>query len=523
MNIMKLRNIFRVLSAGVVLSAIASCHNQEQIFPDYEGGVTAYFAYQYPVRTIVLGESETFPTDLDNQHKFIIYGTMGGAYKGKDIVIDVEVDNSLTECLFFDAEGRNPVLPMPQEYYTLADDQLKYGGSHMGGVEVQLTDAFFADPDALKNTYVIPMVMKNIVKGADQIADGEPLIEGETPIRTNPIYWNVAPMDYTLYCVKYINPWDGSWLRRGVDEITEKGKTTTNVRHAQYVENDEVMFLTTQSLESVVFPIKTNVEVVRDPDPEYALSMTNLTAGEADWAAQVWYKFGTPLTSGKTYTFSAWVKGTSEFTSGIFLQDSENQDNQQYGAANIPFTTEWTKVSVDFPVNNEGLNKFTFNFGTFEGTLILDKVSIVEKGKEDELVANGDFLGGTMDGWESYNNYQKVTENGYADKPAEPVTEVVSVTCNLLITFDEAGNATVSSITDGVTATGTGKFVKDGEKKAWGEKDRDGIYLEYDVDFGAKQYHSRDTLVSRSREVKIEEYTPTFIENRPPFIEDRPL
>ena len=490
---------------------MASCHNQEQIFPDYEGGVTAYFAYQYPVRTIVLGESETFPTELDNQGKCIIYGTMGGAYKGKDIVLDIEVDNSLVENLYFDADGTKPVQAMPAEYYTLADDQLKYGGTHMGGVEVQLTDAFFADPAAIENTYVIPVVMKNIVKGADQIAAGTPLIEGEQPVRTDPTYWNVTPMDYTLYCVKYINPWDGSWLRRGVDEITEKGAVTTNVRHAQYVENDELMFLTTKSLESVVFPIKTNVEVTRDPDPEYALSMTNLSAGEADWAAQVWYKFGTPLTAGKTYTFSAWVKGTAEFTSGIFLQDSENGDNQQYGAANIPFTTEWTKVSVDFPVNNEGLNKFTFNFGTFKGTLILDKVSIVEKGKEDELVVNGDFLGGKMDGWESYNNYQRVTENGYADKPAEPVTEVVSVTCNLLITFDEAGNAVVSSATEGVEATGTGKYVKDGEKKAWGEKDRDGIYLEYDVDFGAKQYHSRDTLVSRSREVAIETYNPTYI------------
>ena len=511
---MKLRNIFRILSAGVVLASLASCHNSEKIFPDYEGGISAYFAYQYPVRTIVLGESETFDTSLDNQHKCIIYGTIGGSYKGKDVVVDIDVDNSLVENLYF-ADG-SPVQAMPENYYKLSGNQLNYGGTHLGGVEVQLTDAFFADPAALKNTYVVPVVMTDIVKGADRIKSGTPLIEGETPIRTNPALWNVAPMDYTLYCVKYINPWDGSWLRRGVDEITEKGQTTTNVRHAQYVENDEVMFLTTQSLESVVFPIKTNVEVVRDPDPEYALSMTNLTAGEADWAAQVWYKFGTPLTSGKTYTFSAWVKGTSEFTSGIFLQDSENQDNQQYGAASIPFTTEWTKVTVDFPVNNEGLNKFTFNFGTFEGTLILDKVSVVEKGKEDELVANGDFLGGTMDGWESYGNYQKVTTNGYAERPAEPVTEVISVTCDLLITFDEAGNATVSSITDGVTATGTGKFVKDGEKKAWGEKDRDGIYLEYDVDFGgAKQYHSRDTLVSRSREVKIEEYTPTFIENRP--------
>lgn len=490
---------------------MASCHNQEQIFPDYEGGVTAYFAYQYPVRTIVLGESETFPTDLDNQGKCIIYGTMGGAYKGKDIVIDIEVDNSLVENLYFDAEGTKPVQAMPAEYYTLGGDQLSYGGTHMGGVEVQLTDAFFADPAALENTYVIPVVMKNIVKGADQIATGTPLIEGEQPVRTDPTYWNVTPMDYTLYCVKYINPWDGSWLRRGVDEITKDGETEVNVRHAQYVENDEVMFLTTKSLESVVFPIKTNVEVTRDPDPEYALSMTNLAAGANDWEAQVWYNFSSTLKQGKTYTFSAWVKATSEFTSGIFLQDSENGDNQQYGAASIPFTTEWNKVEIDFPVNNADLNKFTFNFGTFAGTLILDKVSIVEKGTEDELVVNGDFLGGTMEGWQSWNNYQSVTTNGYADKPAEPVTEVVSVTCNLLITFDEAGNAVVSSATEGVEATGTGKYVKDGEKKAWGEKDRDGIYLEYDVDFGAKQYHSRDTLVSRSREVAIETYSPSYI------------
>ena len=36
---------------------------------------------------------------------------------------------------------------------------------------------------------------------------------------------------------------------------------------------------------------------------------------------------------------------------------------------------------------------------------------------------------------------------------------------------------------DGVTATGTGKFVQDGEKNSWGNKDRDAIYLKYTVDF----------------------------------------
>ena len=61
-----------------------------------------------------------------------------------------------------------------------------------------------------------------------------------------------------------------------------------------------------------------------------------------------------------------------------------------------------------------------------------------------------------------------------------------------------------------MTATGTGKFVKDGEKLAWGNKDRDGIYLDYSVDFGSKQYAIRDTLVSRSREITIEQFSPTL-------------
>lgn len=510
MIIMKFRNIFRILSAGVVLASLASCHNSEQIFPDYEGGVTAYFAYQYPVRTIVLGESETFDTSLDNQKKCIIYGTMGGAYKGKDIVLDIVVDNSLVENLYFDAEGTKPVKAMPSEYYTLADDQLKYGGNHMGGVEVQLTDAFFADPDALKNTYVIPVVMTNIVKGADQIADGEPLIEGETPIRTDPTYWNVTPMDYTLYCVKYINQWDGSWLRRGVDQITANGKTTEEVRHKQYVENDEVVFLTTNSLDAVVLPVSTNIEVLREPDPEYALSLSNATAGENNWGLQVWYNFDEPLAKGKEYTFSAMVKATSEYKSGVFLQDSEDNDNQQYGALEIPFTTEWKKVTANFKPSADGFNKFTINLGDFAGTLLLDKVSIVEKDQTDELVENGDFLKGAAENWQSYSNFQRVTEDGYAEKPAEPVVELVAKNCNLLITFDASGNATVSSITEGISASGSGKYVKDGEKKAWGEKDRDGIYLDYTVDFGEKKYATRDTLVSRSREVTLETYSPTY-------------
>ena len=89
---------------------ISSCENQEVDFPDFDYS-TVYFAYQYPVRTIVLGE-DTYDTSLDNQHKFEIYATMGGVYANKKrVAIDFVVDNSLTNKLFFSVG--DPVKPMP--------------------------------------------------------------------------------------------------------------------------------------------------------------------------------------------------------------------------------------------------------------------------------------------------------------------------------------------------------------------------------------------------------------------------
>lgn len=507
---MKLRNIFRILSAGVVLASLASCHNQEKIFPDYEGGISAYFAYQLPVRTIVLGESETFDTSLDNQHKCIIYGTIGGSYKGKDVVIGIDVDNTLAENVYF-PDG-TPVKAMPENYYTLSSDRLDYAGTHMGGVEVTLTDAFFADPDAIKNTYVIPVVMTDIIKGADQIKSGTPLIEGETPIRTNAALWNVQPMDYTLYGIKYVNPWDGSWLRRGVDVITGQDAGTV-VRHSQYVENDEVVYLSTQSLDAVTVPVSTNVEnsYVKEyiGDTGYALHMTNTEAQDANWKSQVWYDLAAPMELGKTYIFKCMAKATADYGwCSVFLQSTTTSD-QNYGHG-MSFTTEWTEVTMKVNPDKEVYDRLCWCFGDFVGTLMLDDVSFVEDGTTDNLIANGDFETGEKTGWMSWVQYESVGV-GYG-LVKEDVYEVVSKTCDVKLTFDASGNCTVSSATEGITASGSGKYVKDGEKLAWGNKDRDGIYLDYTIDFGEKQYAVKDTLVSRSREIKLETYVPTYKE-----------
>jgi hypothetical protein len=254
---------------------------------------------------------------------------MGGAYKGKDVVVDIEVDNTLVDNLYF-ADG-SPVKYMPGHYYDLSATQLKYNGTHMGGVEVSLHDAFFADPAAIKNTYVIPVKMTNIVKGADQILAGTPAVEGQTPLKTDASQWKVLPKDYTLYAVKYINKWDGSWLRRGEDKITDvaSGNVKTENRHKQYVENDEVMFLATESLNSVKFPMTINVEKVVPPPTQYSLCMINSVAGEA-YGQQAVYKFKTPLKAGKTYVLTLVSKATVEGSAPIYLADADG--NQTYSS-----------------------------------------------------------------------------------------------------------------------------------------------------------------------------------------------
>jgi hypothetical protein len=64
----KLRSIWCI---GVLSVLTMSCENADVEFPDYDK-TTVYFAYQYPVRTIVLGE-DIYNTTLDNEHKCEIY------------------------------------------------------------------------------------------------------------------------------------------------------------------------------------------------------------------------------------------------------------------------------------------------------------------------------------------------------------------------------------------------------------------------------------------------------------------
>lgn len=329
---------FIYLGITSLLFIFAACENKDNEFPDFDYQ-TVYFASQYATRTIELGDDEFVNNSMDNQHKMIIKAAWGGGYTNrKNVIIDYVVDESLCDNLYFQGNGE-PVVPMPTSYYTLASNQIQIPkGNIMGGVEVQLTDAFFADEKSLSNHYVIPLRMTD-VQGADSILQGKSLVGN--PVLTNSGHWNIQPQNFVLYAVKYVNPWHGEYLRRGVDQAVINGTSSQIIRHNPYVEKDEEVKISTLSL-----------------------SNNNLTLSTRD--------------------------------------------------------------------------------------------------------ANGNLF-----------NY------------------------NIQLSFTENGNCTVGSSTDNLVVSGTGKFVKKGEKNSLGGKDRDAIYLDYTVDFKDKniQYATKDTLVLRARGV----------------------
>ncbi len=247
----------------IILTIFWACENQPWEFPDYDYSAV-YFAYQSPVRTIELGKDYVFDNSLDNEHKCLIMATLGGVYENKnDIIINVTVDNSLCENLKFESATGDDVIAMPASHYTLpANMQIVIpSGKLMGGLEVQLTDAFFNDSLSIKKTYVIPLVMTSVTN-ADSILRGK--TEIDTADRRISGEWSTAPKDYVLFAIKYINKYHASYLRRGIDVVKGNNGNTaldrTYIYHEKYVEKDEVCNAVTLSLNKAALSLNTKAD-----------------------------------------------------------------------------------------------------------------------------------------------------------------------------------------------------------------------------------------------------------------------
>jgi hypothetical protein len=234
----------------MLLPLLFSCENQETDFADFEY-TSGFFPYQYPVRTLILGTYYVADNSNDNARRFRISAAMGGVYENKEQrIFKFIVDESLCMNAFFDDGVR--VRLLPTAYYQLSDPEkiVIDPGKFNGGIDVQLTDAFFDDPLAIKRSYVLPLRLTSVIN-LDTLLLGRALSNDADPRMDS--QWTITPRHFTMFCVKFINPFHGHFLRRGAASAND-GVTAENVVYRNsYIESDEVLMLTTTG--------KTQVEV----------------------------------------------------------------------------------------------------------------------------------------------------------------------------------------------------------------------------------------------------------------------
>ncbi|MEA4935141.1 MAG: DUF5627 domain-containing protein [Paludibacter sp.] len=244
----------KIFIALTLIVALAACKNQDIDFPDFTY-TAAYFPYQYPVRTLVLGDY-IYDNTNDNNHKFVISAAFGGVYTNtENRVLNFQLDESLCNKALFSSTFTtltDTIRVMPASYYTLSStDKITIpAGKFNGGIEVQLKDAFFDDPLSIKLGYVIPLRIvsssdvDSILKGKAAVANPDPRIVAN---------WGTVPKDYTMFAVKYINPYDAQYLHRGVSVVKDASdvQVEKTVYRTTYIEQNELWRLKTTAKNQV--------------------------------------------------------------------------------------------------------------------------------------------------------------------------------------------------------------------------------------------------------------------------------
>lgn len=209
----------------VIIVAIAfclmACENQENEFDDF-GSTSVYFPFQTPVRTIIQGEYDLGFNENDNNGRFEIGVVMSGVYENaKDRRVHFELAPELIDAAALGVDTVN-VKVLPASYYTIEQESPVTipSGSTNGRIPIQLNDAFFDDPQSFAEFgevhYVVPLRITDYEE-LDSLLTGVPLVDD--PIKIRDEDWSPLPKDYTLFGIKFMNKYQGIYLRRGEDMI----------------------------------------------------------------------------------------------------------------------------------------------------------------------------------------------------------------------------------------------------------------------------------------------------------------
>lgn len=236
-----------IILIAVVLGLIG-CENQDIEFEDF-GTTAVYFPFQRPARTLVLGKYDLGLNENDNNHRFEIGVALAGVYENKEPrQVHFQVDNSLLDQV-------SNVTALPEEYYTIETQSPVTipVGEFKGRISIQLSEEFFEDSLSFapvnEVNYALPLIITQ-VENVDSVLSGVPAVDN--PMQVDESDWSILPKDYTLYGIKFMNEYNGNYLRRGVDEMTnDTGLVVRNIYHNQYVERDELVLLSTTGYQSV--------------------------------------------------------------------------------------------------------------------------------------------------------------------------------------------------------------------------------------------------------------------------------
>lgn len=193
----------------------------------------------------------------------------------------------------------------------------------------------------------------------------------------------------------------------------------------------------------------------------------------------------------------------------IVLTDVQNADSLLVGDAAVSdpnrfLVTDWNTTPKDYVLYAiKYINPWHANY--------------LRRGKDIVTSKNGDSSSDkTIIRHKEYVEKDEVcnmTTMAY-DKVALPLTFLdkngYKLEHTLILKFNDNGQCVISS--EDYATSGTGSFVKKGDKNSWGNIDRDVIYLDYTIDFGDITYATKDTLVVRDRGISLETFEPVFSE-----------
>lgn len=220
----------KTLYLAITLLLATACY--KDYVTDY-GTSAVFVAYQYDLRSFVLGEDASFEFQV----------ALGGVMQNtKDRKVTLSVDNSLLSGAVAGMKNKNlssgdyvgnaitdagitAFKPLPASFHTIEgmDDLVIKKGAHTAAVKISATSAFAADPDACKPAYAIAFKI--------DAADADTVLQNK---------------NYAVIAVRCENRFFGFWSRSGVTRTYDWTGAKTGESHeaASLVDSRQYEFTT---------------------------------------------------------------------------------------------------------------------------------------------------------------------------------------------------------------------------------------------------------------------------------------